>query len=1472
MLEVNDFNQVRIALASPEQIRSWSYGEVTKPETINYRTLKPEKDGLFCEKIFGPTKDFECYCGKYKRVRYKGIVCDKCGVEVARAKVRRERMGHIELASPVSHIWFVKGTPSKLGLLLDISPRNLERVLYFAQYMITSVDEEARQRELNHMRDEMARVIDERVAEVRPRREKLEAELEAANTELQAKVAEQRKHIEAERKISRDALGVAVGRAVEAAAAAEGTALEAEISVVGDVLLERGVKVTKAAVARVQREGDKRLVAFDKETEKMKAAESAVADSALDDAKAALFDELHPLQQREKALRDEVEEQYKERLKDLEELADPIRDDRIVLLTETRYRELSDLFGHVFTAAMGAEAIVSVLERVELDTLRQKLKLEIIMASGQRRKKATKRLNVVESLIDSGNKPEWMVFKVLPVLPPELRPMVQLDGGRFATSDLNDLYRRVINRNNRLKRLLDLGAPEIIIRNEKRMLQEAVDSLIDNGRRGRAVSGSGNHKLKSLSDMLKGKQGRFRQNLLGKRVDYSGRSVIVVGPELKLNQCGLPKRMALELFKPFVMHSLVAKGLAHNIKSAKRIVERARPEVWDVLEEVIRDRPVLLNRAPTLHRLGIQAFQPVLIDGSAIQLHPLVCSAFNADFDGDQMAVHVPLGREAVAEAKQILLSTNNLLSPASGNPVVAPSLDMVLGCFYMTDMDLKSAPKAREAEHVYGSFEDAKLLFDLGNIDLRQAIRVRTTRSVVEGGKRRDAVVDDSGTLKPFVITTTVGRIIFNETVPPELPFQNDGMDRPHLRDVVAQCFRQLGGEATAEVVDKIKNTGFHYATRSGITIAIHEIQVPKIKPELLRLADIEVTKLVDDFQMGLITEEERYEGTVNVWSETTKKVEDAIKARMPEYGSLNYMASSGTKGNITQIRQMAGMRGLMADPNGKVIELPIRGSFREGLTVLEYFISTHGARKGLADTALRTADSGYLTRRLIDVAQDVIILEDDCGTSAGLWIEREEKKDTIEPLRDRIIGRYAAMPVVDESTGEVICDVNEEIAEAVADRIDALRIPRVLVRTPMSCEAERGICALCYGRDLARNELVKLRTAVGIIAAQSIGEPGTQLTMRTFHTGGVASAADITSGLPRVEELFEARAPKGEAIISEIDGSVEIVQENERRIVRVVSTDTLVEEYAIPTKGKATVEEGAHVLPGAVIALGPEAKDGSAVVEQVQSRISGVVRVGKGKLQVVYEEREEREYPIPAAARLLVENGDYVNAGAQLTEGARNPQHILAIQGRDVVRQYMVDEVQKVYKSQGVNINDKHIEVITRQMLRRVKVDHPGDTGLLPGDLIDRREFEEITNRVVAEGGEPATAQPVLLGVTKASLNTDSWLAAASFQETTRVLTNAAIDGMVDRLVGLKENVIIGKLIPARSEIVVPRREHVAELDLPESLLLEEEAELERMLAEREAGGYAGRVANVILDEDLIDAEDDEIIGAEEEETPEE
>ncbi|HEY8490536.1 MAG TPA: DNA-directed RNA polymerase subunit beta', partial [Dehalococcoidia bacterium] len=1135
----------------------------------------------------------------------------------------------------------------------------------------------------------------------------------------------------------------------------------------------------------------KRVQELEAEYQQKKSDAALLADAAIQERRDSTAAALEPLEAKRHEEREAVRNEYQDRIEELEELRP------LVLLNESRYRELADRFGNVFRAGMGAEAILEILTDLNLDDLREKLQQEVQSTSGQRRKKATKRLRVVEALRKSGNRPEWMIFTVLPVLPPDLRPMVQLDGGRFATSDLNDLYRRVINRNNRLKRLLELGAPEIIIRNEKRMLQEAVDSLIDNGRRGRAVAGSGNHKLKSLSDMLKGKQGRFRQNLLGKRVDYSGRSVIVVGPELKLHQCGLPKRMALELFKPFVMHALVARGLAHNIKSAKRIVERARPEVWDVLDDVIKQRPVLLNRAPTLHRLGIQAFEPVLIEGSAIQIHPLVCFAFNADFDGDQMAVHVPLSREAVAEARQVMLSTKNLLSPSNGEPTVAPTLDMVLGCYYLTVLK----PDARGAyqpgpppQGIYGSFEEAELAYDLGMLDLQAPIRVRDRRT---GGE---------------LVETSVGRIIFNAILPEEIGFRNEVMDKKALRNVVAETYQKLGNERTAQLVDDIKRLGFHYATRSGITIAIDDLRVPEEKATLLAEAEAQIAQIEEQYQMGLISDDERYRQAVDVWNETTERVTQAISARLDRYGSVYMMSTSGAKGNIAQIRQMAGMRGLMSDPSGRIIDLPIRSSFREGLTVLEYFISTHGARKGLADTALRTADSGYLTRRLIDVAQDVIILEEDCGTESGVWLREPEEKGVAESLRERIVGRWAAAPVADPTTGEIIVDRNEEIDEERAYRIESAGVEAVYVRSPLSCEAPRGLCRLCYGRSLATGRLVDLNEAVGIIAAQSIGEPGTQLTMRTFHTGGVAGV-DITSGLPRVEELFEARVPKGQAIIAEIDGQVDIVREGETRKVRITSSDLYRDEYEIPKGSEVLVRNEDWVEQGTLLAR-PKVKEGAQEAEAtlpaegaVTARIAGrVVLEGRNRIAVLYEEKDEREYPLPAAARLRVEPGQYVKAGQQLTEGAANPQDILRISGREAVQLYLVDEVQKVYRSQGVTINDKHIEVIVRQMLRKVRVDSPGDTDLLPGELIDRFKYEAINAKVLAEGGEPATAQTVLLGVTKASLNTESFLAAASFQETTRVLTEAAISGAVDHLLGLKENVIIGKLIPARAQIDLP------------------------------------------------------------------
>ncbi|MBF6600984.1 MAG: DNA-directed RNA polymerase subunit beta' [Dehalococcoidia bacterium] len=1488
MLEVNDFNAVRISLASPEQIRSWSYGEVTKPETINYRTLKPEKDGLFCEKIFGPTKDFECYCGKYKRVRYKGIVCDKCGVEVARSKVRRERMGHIELASPVSHIWFVKGTPSRLGLLLDISPRSLERVLYFAQFIVTSVDEHAKKRALERLQEEMDREATRREKQFADRIAELQEEMEdaarAAAEEKERRLAQ----LEADREKAADAI---MQQAVE---------YQAELSElvgrtarkgyrIGDALvLERGTVIEQGVVDGLKTVAQERVAAIEEDFAKRRDDAALMADAALEQKRASVLDELTPLQERAGGERQTVYAEYQTQIDELNDLVDPAENDKMVLLTEPKFKEMQDRYGSVFEAGMGAEALLKILDRVDVEKLREKMQVEIHSSSGQRRKKATKRLKVIESLRKSGNQPSWMVFTVLPVLPPDLRPMVQLDGGRFATSDLNDLYRRVINRNNRLKRLLELGAPEIIIRNEKRMLQEAVDSLIDNGRRGRAVAGSGNHKLKSLSDMLKGKQGRFRQNLLGKRVDYSGRSVIVVGPELKLHQCGLPKRMALELFKPFVMHALVERGLAHNIKSAKRIVERARPEVWDVLDEVIQTRPVLLNRAPTLHRLGIQAFEPVLIEGSAIQIHPLVCTAFNADFDGDQMAVHVPLSREAVAEARQIMLSTHNLLSPGSGEPIIAPTLDMVLGCYYLT-VDkpggrgaFKPAKNGHPAEGVYGSAEEARFAHDLGIVDLQARIHVRVpvmkpappsapaapVRELSEGadGAGAATIVErapelpagDGRRAESVIIETTVGRLIFNEILPPgvgfavdgQIDFINERMDRKMLKTVVAKCYEVLGNEQTAEVVDNIKHIGFEYATQSGITIAVNDLRVPDEKAGLIEKAEQNIRDIDDEYDTGLITDQERYDATVEVWSRTTEDVKKTIQDQLERYGSVYTMATSGAKGNISQITQMAGMRGLMTDPSGRIIDLPIRSSFREGLTVLEYFISTHGARKGLADTALRTADSGYLTRRLIDVAQDVIILEDDCGTRMGVWLERPEA-GVLESFSERIVGRYSAMDLEDPATGEILAGFNEEIDDAKAARIEELNLERVYVRSALTCQAKRGICQYCYGRSPARGALVTMGEAVGIVAAQSIGEPGTQLTMRTFHTGGVASGVDITSGLPRVEELFEARVPKGQALIAEIDGTAEVLRDGDTKRIKVRSTELYSDVYDVPKGAKLLVKKDDLVEQGAILARLPQlaaaaeapapeaekpkakkstkkakakADAAPAVLEgDLVARIGGrVILDGRNRVSVVYEENEEREYPVPAAARLRVENGDPVQAGQQLTEGSLNPQDILRIMGPEAVQLYLVAEVQKVYRSQGVTINDKHIEVIVRQMLRKVRVDAPGDTPLLPNDIVDRFEYEDVNSRVLAEGGEPATAVPVLLGVTKASLSTNSFLAAASFQETTRVLTEAAISGQKDNLMGLKENVIIGKLIPARARIDLPPPP-VKEIPLPESLSLD-------------------------------------------------
>ena len=1147
MDELDIFDKIKIGIASDEKIREWSKGEVKKPETINYRTLKPERDGLFCERIFGPTKDWECHCGKYKRVRYKGIVCDRCGVEVTKAKVRRERMGHIELAAPVAHIWYFKGIPSRIGLMLDVSPRSLERVIYFASYIVTD---------------------------------------------------------------------------------------------------KGSTSLTKAQV-----------------------------------------------------------------------------------LSEKEYHEAEEKYGKgSFKAEMGAEAIRKLLAEIDVDKLAEKLKKELEKASEQKKAKLVKRLDTVESFRLSGNRPEWMVMNVVPVIPPDLRPMVQLDGGRFATSDLNDLYRRVINRNNRLKRLLELGAPEIIVRNEKRMLQESVDALIDNGRRGRPVTGAGNRPLKSLSDLLKGKQGRFRQNLLGKRVDYSGRSVIVVGPELKIYQCGVPKEMAVELFKPFVMKELVGRGIAHNIKNAKRMVERLRPEVWDILEDVIKDHPVMLNRAPTLHRLGIQAFEPVLVEGRAIKLHPLVCEAFNADFDGDQMAIHLPLSPEAQAESRYLMLSTNNLLKPQDGKPVAVPRLDMILGSYYLT-MTL-------DGEKGEGTYfrdpDEAIMAFENNDVDIHAKIFVRITKEI-------------DGEIKTKKIETSVGRIIFNQGIPQDLgfvdrkedPFQyeiNFPVMKKSMGTIIERVIRLHGLTESAEVIDYIKALGFKYSTLAGITFSMSDVEVPPAKKQLLEEADKQIENIRKQYARGLITNEERYNAVIKVWENTTNEVSKAMEENFDDLNPIYMMVKSGARGNMNQLRQIAGMRGLMASTTGKAVEIPIKSSFADGLDALEYFISAHGARKGLSDTALRTADSGYLTRRLVDVSQDIIVREADCGTEEGILVyDIKDGNQIIEKMQERLVGRFALQDVIDPKTNEVIVDKDTMITEPIADKIVEAGIEKLEVRSVLGCHSKHGVCQKCYGMGLARRDLVSIGESVGIIAAQSIGEPGTQLTMRTIHSGGVAGVADITQGLPRVEELFEARKPKGLAIISEIDGKVKIKETKKKKEVIVTSKDN------------------------------------------------------------------SKTYTIPFGSKMKVKDGDLVEAGEPLIEGSINPAEILTIKGPEGVYEYLISEVQKVYRNQGVDINDKHIEVIGRQMLKKVRVEDNGDTDMFPGSLIDMYEFEEKNEQAIQQGKHPATSKRVLLGITKASLATDSFLSAASFQETTRVLTEAAIKGKTDDLVGLKENVIIGKLIPA-------------------------------------------------------------------------
>jgi DNA-directed RNA polymerase subunit beta' len=1286
MIDINNFDAIEIGLASSKQIRSWSSGEVTKPETINYRTLKPEKDGLFCERIFGPTKDWECYCGKYKRVRYKGIVCERCGVEVTRSKVRRERMGHIDLAAPVSHIWFFKGVPSRIGYLLDMAPKELEKVLYFAASMVTWVDDEARARDVDRLQGEVNKVLDAYAAEKEER-----------ILELKESLARREEYLESG-KMSRQ--------------------FSDEDHMWRDALEADSVNVAKLS---------------DEEREKMLKELRKSFQADIDDTEVYIEDAAERMRQ----------------VWDLFQTMKP----KDVVNDETTFRELKDRFGspfgfgEYFRGGMGAEAVRDLLQQVDLPAEADDLQDQVKTAKGQKQARAVKRLKVVSAFINSGNRPEMMILEAVPVIPPELRPMVQLDGGRFATSDLNDLYRRVINRNNRLKRLLDLGAPEIIVNNEKRMLQEAVDALFDNGRRGRPVTGPGNRPLKSLSDMLKGKQGRFRQNLLGKRVDYSGRSVIVSGPSLRLHQCGLPKLMALELFKPFIMARLVERKSAQNIKAAKKMVDSMIPEVWDVLEEVIHEHPVLLNRAPTLHRLGIQAFEPVLVEGKAIQVHPLVCHAFNADFDGDQMAVHLPLSAEAQAEARILMLSANNILSPAHGAPLATPTQDMVLGAYYLTygpeEEELSKIDPATHdpRPHVYRTAQEAEWSYEHGVVKLHDLVEFRQIGR--EGGH----------------LLTTVGRIIYNDKIeralqealgdefnPGTYEFINRSMKKKDTTKLVDDLVQAYGAPTISQVLDAFKDVGFHYATLAGITISKNDVQVPPSKPEILSRYDDELMSVDEQYDLGLMNQEERHEAVVDLWDRATTEVAQAMTDNLDELNPIFMMANSGARGSAQQIRQLAGMRGLMANPKGEIIERPIKANFMEGLTVLEYFISTHGARKGLADTALRTADSGYLTRRLVDVSQDVIIRQDDCGTKEYVHLPLFQAGG--DP-NTNLIGRVAAQEFTTKR-GRKLLDQGQEIDRAeFAELVEAYEPERekgehvgIPVRSVLKCEAPTGVCQACYGRSLATGKLAQIGDAVGIIAAQSIGEPGTQLTMRTFHHGGIAGA-DITHGLPRVVELFEARKPKGLAKIAEVSGKVTLEDTDKSRTV-VITDDT----------------------------------------------------------------GEEHRYTFPRRTRLFVEQGQRIEAGTQLNEGSLYPHELLAIRGRTETELYLVQEVQAVYKSQGVDINDKHIELIVRQMMKKVRVDQKGDTDLLPGQFVDRFDYARINQAVIDVSGEPAQAEEIILGITKASLNTDSFLSAASFQETTKVLTDAALEGKIDRLNGLKENVIIGKLIPAATGLKRYRR----------------------------------------------------------------
>ncbi|MFC1922367.1 DNA-directed RNA polymerase subunit beta' [Chloroflexota bacterium] len=1419
-METKGLTSLRISLASPETIRSWSYGEVLKPETINYRRLRPEKDGLFCEAIFGPTRDWQCYCGKYKNIRYKGIVCDKCGVEVTRSSVRRERMGHIDLAAPVAHVWYTRRVPSYLGLLLDISRRNLDRVLYFAQYVVTYVDEDARQKALTRLEEKIA------VFE-REQGERMNAEILAIKTGRDTSAEElQNKNKEVEAKFD-EAIAEKLDPIIKAGQRLEqnlqedmGSKPRADIHFPETEIVVVDTKETIANkhISKVQKIVKDQLEELEGGLKEQKQVELDLVDEELETLKAQADLDMEQLRNQ---LEDEaaVSRDQNTRLRDeLLELRP------LTFMGESRYRELKSRWGQVFRADMGAEAFYDILGRLDLDKLAEELWNEVRTSrSKQKRNKATKRLKVVEAFRRSGNQPEWMVLTILPVIPPDLRPMVQLDGGRFATSDLNDLYRRVINRNNRLKRLLELGAPDVIVRNEKRMLQEAVDSLIDNSQRGKALSRRGRRELKSLSDMLKGKKGRFRRNLLGKRVDYSGRSVIVVGPSLKLYQCGLPKSMALELYRPFVISRLVSHNYAANVRGAKRFIERNRPEVWEVLEEVIKERPVLLNRAPTLHRLGIQAFEPTLIEGSAIQLHPLVTTAFNADFDGDQMAVHVPLSQKAVWEARQLMLSSRNLLKPADGEPIISPSKDMVLGVYYLTTEGANH--KHRGDGRVFGTMEEVEMAYQLDQVEVHTKIKLYTTSWYDEEGTRTSEP-------EKRLIDTTIGRVLFNQVLPEEVQFVNEVLEKGSLKDLMAELYEVVGEAGTPDVADRIKDIGFEYATQSGYTLAVSDITVPPEKGEIIADSLQQAEGIQRDFRRGLLTEQEQNERLIEIWQKTTNDLSEKVKDNLDPNGNLASMANSGaTKGGFQPISQLAGMRGLMADPSGRIIPLPIRSNFREGLTALEYFISTHGARKGLADTALRTADAGYLTRRLVDIAQDVIINDVDCETPDGSII-RTSDDIAGQSMGSRIYGRYAAAPVIDPNTGEVLVDRDEMINHDQIRRILAAEIDEVKVRSPLTCELSHGICSKCYGMDLGRGNLVEVGSAVGIVAAQSIGEPGTQLTLRTFHTGGVAAVGDITTGLPRVEELFEARkTPKGEAVVTEIAGVAHVEQSDrysDLRVVRVEHSEMIDEEYDLPPGWTINVEDGGEVKQGGTLASLEEAtilaqNAGRVRIEQTDDKESE-------KVVVSYEVRQEEEYEIPSNSRLLVKSGDHVEPGQPLTEGSLNPHLILRIQGRHECQKYLMSEVQKVYRSQGQNINDKHFEVITRKMMSKVQITRPGDTTLLPGDLVDYLELKRENERLLGEDKRPARYMEILLGITKASLSTESFLSASSFQHTIKVLAQAAIAATEDNLYGLKENVIIGKLIPAGTGFV-PGRFVEEEI---EDIVLEEEELEEKILAD--------------------------------------